>query len=91
MQLPRRRRADFEAGREFQYPEHLRNPDEDRMLRQTSRISFLRTAGEIGALLLEARQIKLQQPLFNQKLRRNKQLCALRLDAAGRVRSPVPG
>ena len=24
MQLPRRRRADFEAGREFQYPEHLR-------------------------------------------------------------------
>ncbi len=125
MQLPRRRRADFEAGREFQYPEHLRaqaaaapaapgvytfhgqqgglplyigksvnlrarllshlrNPDEDRMLRQTSRISFLRTAGEIGALLLEAQQIKQQQPLFNQKLRRNKQLCALRLDADGR-------
>ncbi len=125
MQLPRRRRADFEAGHEFQYPEHLRqqaagapaapgvytfhgqpgdlplyigksvnlrarllshlrNPDEDRMLRQARAISFERTAGEIGALLLEAQQIKQQQPLFNQKLRRNKQLCALRLDSDGR-------
>lgn len=125
MQLPRRRRADFEAGREFQYPEHLReqaagapaapgvytfhgqpgdlplyigksvnlrarllshlrNPDEDRMLRQTRAISFERTAGEIGALLLEAQQIKQQQPLFNQKLRRNKQLCALKLASDGR-------
>ena len=125
MQLPRRRRADFEAGREFQYPEHLRaqaaaapaapgvytfhgqqgglplyigksvnlrarllshlrNPDEDRMLRQTRAISFERTAGEIGALLLEAQQIKQQQPLFNQKLRRNKQLCALKLASDSR-------
>ncbi len=125
MQLPRRRRPDFEAGREFQYPEHLReqaaaapaapgvytfhgrpgdlplyigksvnlrarllshlrNPDEDRMLRQATAISFERTAGEIGALLLEASLIKQQQPLYNQKLRRNRQLCALRLDADGR-------
>ena len=125
MQLPRRRRPDFEAGREFQYPEHLReqaagapaapgvytfhgrpgdlplyigksvnlrarllshlrNPDEDRMLRQATAISFERTAGEIGALLLEASMIKQQQPLYNQKLRRNRQLCALRLDADGR-------
>lgn len=125
MQLPRRRRADFEPGREFQYPEHLRqqaagapaapgvytfhgqpgelplyigksvnlrarllshlrNPDEDRMLRQARAISFERTAGEIGALLLEAQRIKQQQPLFNQKLRRNKQLCALKLTPDGR-------
>ncbi len=125
MQLPSRRRSDFEAGREFQYPDHLReqaaaapaapgvytfhgqpgdlplyigksvnlrarllshlrNPDEDRMLRQATAISFERTAGEIGALLLEASLIKQQQPLYNQKLRRNKQLCALRLDADGR-------
>ena len=35
-----------------------------------------RTAGELGALLLEARLIKEQQPLFNKRLRRNKQLCA---------------
>jgi excinuclease Cho len=125
MHLPARRRPDFEAGREFQYPEHLRaqaaaapaapgvytfhgqagdlplyigksvnlrarllshlrNPDEDRMLRQARAISFERTAGEIGALLLEASLIKQQQPLYNQKLRRNKQLCALRLEAGGR-------
>ncbi len=44
-----------------------------------ARISHIRTAGEIGALLLEAQLIKQQQPLYNQKLRRNRQLCALRL------------
>lgn len=58
---------------------HMRNADEARMLRQASRISHIRTAGEIGALLLEAQLIKQQQPLYNQKLRRNRQLCALRL------------
>ena len=58
---------------------HLRNPDEARLLRQTQRISHIRTAGEIGALLLEARLIKLQHPLLNQKLRRNRQLCSLRV------------
>lgn len=59
---------------------HLRTVDEARMLRQTRRISHIRTAGEIGALLLEASMIKQQQPLFNQKLRRSRQLCALRLE-----------
>ena len=58
---------------------HLRNPDEARMLRQATHISHIRTAGEIGALLLEAQLIKQQQPLYNQKLRRNRQLCALQL------------
>ncbi|PUX42228.1 endonuclease, partial [Cronobacter sakazakii] len=33
---------------------HLRTPDEASMLRQSRRITFIRTAGEIGALLLEA-------------------------------------
>lgn len=58
---------------------HLRNEEEARLWHQTRRISYQRTAGEIGALLLEARLIKEQQPLFNQKLRRNRQLCSLRL------------
>ena len=58
---------------------HLRTEDEARMLRQTKRISHIRTAGEIGALLLEAQMIKAQHPLFNQKLRRNKQLCSLQM------------
>lgn len=58
---------------------HLRNVDEARMLRQARRITFLRTAGEVGALLLEASMIKQQHPLFNQKLRRTRQMCSLRL------------
>jgi excinuclease Cho len=58
---------------------HLRNADEARLLRQTRRITCTRTAGEIGALLLEAQQIKQLQPLFNQKLRRNRHLCSLQL------------
>lgn len=58
---------------------HLRNPEEARMLRQTQHITHVRTAGEIGALLLEAQMIKQQHPLFNQKLRRNRQLCSLQL------------
>lgn len=55
---------------------HLRNEEEARMLRQAVRIDHVRTCGEIGALLLEAQLIKQRQPLFNQKLRRTKQLCA---------------
>lgn len=62
---------------------HLRNPDEARMLRQTQHISHRRTAGEIGALLLEAQLIKQQHPLFNQKLRRNRQLCSWQVTEAG--------
>lgn len=62
---------------------HLRNEEEARMLRQTRRISHTRTAGEIGALLLEASLIKQKQPLYNQKLRRTKQLCSWRLTETG--------
>jgi excinuclease Cho len=53
------------------------------MLRQSRRISYQRTAGEIGALLLEASLIKTMHPLFNQKLRRSRQLCAWLLPASG--------
>ena len=62
---------------------HLRNADEARMLRQAQRISVERTTGEIGALLLEARLIKQLQPLYNQKLRRSRQLCAWQLPEDG--------
>jgi excinuclease Cho len=58
---------------------HLRNADEALMLRQTKRISHIRTAGEIGALLLEASMIKQQHPLLNQKLRRSRELCSLQM------------
>jgi len=56
---------------------HFRAKDEAKLLRQTTRISYLETAGELGALLTEARMIKEQQPLFNKRLRRSKQLCSL--------------
>ena len=35
---------------------HLRTPAEARLLRQTRRITYTCTAGEIGAVLLEAQQ-----------------------------------
>jgi excinuclease Cho len=58
---------------------HLRNADEASLLRQTRKISHIRTVGEIGALLLEASLIKQHQPLINKKLRRIKRLCSLRM------------
>lgn len=63
---------------------HLRTPEEARMLQQSRYVEFQRTAGDIGALLLEARLIKQMQPLHNKKLRRQREMCGLRLD-------PVPG
>jgi excinuclease Cho len=63
---------------------HLRTPEEAAMLRQARSISWQRTAGELGALLLEAQLIKERQPLFNKRLRRNKQLCSLLLEDSAR-------
>lgn len=68
---------------------HLRAPDEARMMAQTRRVDFIETAGEIGALLLEARLIKSEQPLFNIRLRRQRQLHTLRLQALGAGLAPV--
>ncbi|MEI2264808.1 excinuclease Cho [Erwinia sp. CGal63] len=56
---------------------HFRTPDEAKMLRQSRYVSYITTAGELGALLLEAQMIKVQQPLFNKRLRKNRQLCSL--------------
>jgi excinuclease Cho len=58
---------------------HLRTPEEARMLQQSRRVEFRRTAGDIGALLLESRLIKELQPLHNKKLRRTREMCTLRL------------
>ncbi|XBS70680.1 excinuclease Cho [Acerihabitans sp. KWT182] len=58
---------------------HFRNAEEARMLRQARRVSYHPTAGEIGALLLEAQMIKQYQPLHNKRLRRSRQLCSLQL------------
>ena len=58
---------------------HLRTVEEARMLQQSKRISHIPTAGEIGALLLESKMIKQHHPLFNKRLRRSRQLCAIHL------------
>jgi len=60
---------------------HLRTPEEARMLQQSRYVEFRRTAGDIGALLLESRLIKEMQPLHNKKLRRMREMCTLRLAA----------
>jgi excinuclease Cho len=64
---------------------HLRASDEASMLAQSRRVDYIETAGEIGALLLEARLIKQWSPLFNIRLRRLRGLCTIECihDAAG--------
>ncbi len=58
-----------------------RNPREMRMAQEIRRIEWVETAGELGALLLEARLVKQHQPLHNRQLRRENNLCAWRLEA----------
>ena len=67
---------------------HLRTPDEANMLAQTKRIDFIETAGEIGALLLEAQMIKTHSPLFNIRLRRLRNLNSIRLQQTAQGLSP---
>lgn len=55
---------------------HLRNAQEVRLLKQTKHISYIATAGEVSALLLEAQMIKQQQPLFNRRLRKTRDTCS---------------
>ena len=51
-----------------------RTPRAKRMCAQTRRIDYSETAGELGALLLENREIKQRQPIFNRRQRRYRQL-----------------
>jgi len=58
-----------------------REPREMRIAQEIRRIEWIETAGELGALLLEARLVKQQQPIHNRQLRRASTLSAWRLDA----------
>lgn len=60
---------------------HLRTPDEAQMLQRTTQIDFERTGGEIGALLRENQLIKQWQPVFNQQLRRAREMCSFSLES----------
>jgi len=57
-----------------------REAREMRIAQEIRRIEWIETAGELGALLLEARLVKQRQPLHNRQLRREGSLCAWRLD-----------
>ncbi len=67
---------------------HLRAEDEAAMMAQTRRVEFIETAGEVGALLLEAQLIKQHSPLFNIRLRRLRHLCSIRLISSEGVVTP---
>jgi len=54
-----------------------------RLAQEVKRVEWIETAGELGALLLEARLIKEKSPIHNRRLRRNEELCALRLKEGG--------
>ena len=64
--------------------DHLRTPEEARMLHQARRITSQRTAGDVGAQLLESHLVKRLKPIYNRRLRQVKTLYSLRL-AEGRV------
>jgi DNA polymerase-3 subunit epsilon len=49
------------------------------LAQQVKRIDFIATAGEVGALLTEARLVKSLQPTMNRQLRRNDEVCAWRI------------
>ena len=59
--------SDHTAGRDMQ------------LAQQTRSVDFRRTAGELGALLLESRLVKQMQPAFNRRLRRSAPLCVWQL------------
>lgn len=61
---------------------HLRTPDEAQMLARTRSIDFERTGGELGALLREAQLIRQHQPVFNSKLRQQREMCSIRVDGS---------
>lgn len=62
-----------------------------RLAQQIRRIEWEETAGELAALLREARLVKERQPLFNRLLRRESRLCSLQLvaDADGVLKPKV--
>jgi DNA polymerase III subunit epsilon len=52
---------------------------EMRIGQEVRHIEWIETAGEFGALLLEARLVKERQPIYNRQLRRERQLCSWKL------------
>lgn len=69
--------ADHSHGKEMSLSQQLR------------RIDWIETAGELGALLMEAKLIKTLQPIHNRRLRRKNALCAWQLQQQAEHLRPV--
>ncbi len=61
----------------------LRVGAEQRLARQVRRVEWTETAGELGALLIEARAVKAEAPLHNRRLRAAGAAWTLRLATVG--------
>jgi DNA polymerase-3 subunit epsilon len=57
---------------------------------QVRRLEHVETAGELGALLSEARLVKQLQPIHNRKLRRNAEVTSLHWNPLDGPQAPVP-
>lgn len=68
----------------------LSKPKEMRLTMQVAGIDWIRTEGELGALLLEAKLVKEKLPSLNVKLRRNRDLWAWQLQASETPDEPWP-
>jgi DNA polymerase-3 subunit epsilon len=66
-----------------------RHDKEMSLSQQLRRIDWKETAGELGALLTEAKLIKTLQPIHNRRLRRKNDLCAWRLQQQAEHLRPV--
>ncbi len=62
---------------------------ERQLTQQVQRVEWTETAGELGALLLEAHQVKTLQPLHNRRLRRRETVWTLILPETGTGRVEV--
>ncbi|MEO5794957.1 MAG: exonuclease domain-containing protein [Rhodoferax sp.] len=67
----------------------LSQPKEMRLSQQVADIDWIETAGEVGALLLEARLVKHHQPSMNVQLRRQRDLHAWQLDDSSALHTPL--
>ncbi|WP_394752929.1 exonuclease domain-containing protein [Crenothrix sp.] len=63
-----------------------RHNKEMSLSQQLRRIEWVETAGELGALLMEAKLIKQLLPIYNQRLRRKNELCAWQLQQSDQLR-----
>lgn len=59
------------------------NAKEMSLSQQVRRVEWIETAGELGALLLEARLVKELMPTHNRQLRKQGELCTWQLSAEG--------